>query len=216
MSFRFRAATASPIWTVPGGCEADTGINPAVLEDLLGFVRYQVRGGFVPVEHIADSAIEYAADGVEPEDLRPFADIFVADALDQVREETRTWPDITDCDRLDAAFDDLEAHGILARQNFTCCQTCGHAEMKAEIDEARADGRRVAGYVFFHRQDTDYAVDGHGLFLAFAATVRGETAAAAIGRRVAEAVTRQGLAVSWDGSAETRVRVPMQWKKRLW
>jgi len=34
----------------------------------------------------------------------------------------REWPSVTDCDRLDRAFADLNGRGIVARQNFACCK----------------------------------------------------------------------------------------------
>lgn len=51
----------------------------------------------------------------------------------------------------------------MARQNFTCCQTCGLAEIDDEIEVVRAEGRPVRGYAFFHQQDTAGAVEGGSL-----------------------------------------------------
>ena len=61
----------------------------------------------------------------------------------------------------------LEAAGIVARQNFTCCKTCGFYEINGEMEAARAQGRVVRGYVFFHMQDTERAAKGGDLALAY-------------------------------------------------
>lgn len=65
--------------------------------------------------------------------------------------------------RLQAAFDQLEASGIIARMNYSCCQRCGRAEIGGE------DGAEVArGFVFFHEQDTEH-IPGGDVMLAFGA-----------------------------------------------
>ncbi|GAA3057235.1 hypothetical protein GCM10017562_22600 [Streptomyces roseofulvus] len=69
--------------------------------------------------------------------------------------ESAGWEGVTDPERLTAAFAGLERAGIVAREHFTCCRTCGTAEIGAEegADEAR-------GFVYFHRQCTETAADG--------------------------------------------------------
>ncbi len=76
-----------------------------------------------------------------------------------------TWADEGDYVRLAAAFADLETIGVVARMNFTCCQTCGHAEIDDERQESSI------GYTFFHQQDSERLVPGEPseLFLAFGA-----------------------------------------------
>ena len=64
-----------------------------------------------------------------------------------------------------AAFDELNAHGIVARADFTCCGTCASAEIGAEAD----DSRHWRGYVYFHTQDTDYLVESGETYIGFGA-----------------------------------------------
>lgn len=64
---------------------------------------------------------------------------------------------------LQGAFDQLEAAGIVARMDFTCCQTCGHAEIGLE-----KEGGDPRGYTFFHHQDTQ-RICGGSVMLAFGA-----------------------------------------------
>ena len=189
-------------------------LDDAVLEDLRTFVRQEVRGGFTPVGDIPEAAMEYLDGEADPELLRPHAEHETAAALVALSDEEKTWPEVTDCDRLDAAFAELESAGILVRQDFTCCQTCGHGEIADEIETATADGQTVRGYAFFHHQDTEAVVDGQGLWLAYGACADGEDAAVAIAREVAAAIRAQGLVVNWDGTFHRRISVQMDWKKR--
>jgi hypothetical protein len=75
------------------------------------------------VGDIAEAACEYLGDEADAAALRTYAEQFTAEALVALSDEEKTWPVITDCDRVDAAFQHLEAHGIVARQDFSCCQT---------------------------------------------------------------------------------------------
>lgn len=132
----------------------------------------------------------------------------------------RSWPVPTDCDRLDRAFERLEQAGVVARQDFTCCQTCGHAEIGYEIEQARAL-RTVRGYTFFHHQDTEGAAEGGTLFLAFGAAFPDGTpkeellsAEAQIAGEIVAALRAEGLAPSWNGEVTRRIELPLEWRRR--
>ncbi len=74
---------------------------------------------------------------------------------------------VTRCDRLDAAFAELERSGIVSRANFTCCSKCGENEIGDAMAEAAEQGIAVRGYTFFHQQDIDRAVAGDGVLLKY-------------------------------------------------
>jgi hypothetical protein len=167
--------------------------------------RARVAQGFDRQDEIVASLLDELRD--EPVDPRD-VEAAVAEAMAAHRAAQAEWPIPTDCDRLDRAFAQLEASGIVARQNWTCCQTCGHAEMGDELDE------RAQGYVFFHMQDTESAVEGDGLYLAYGSIAPGQAAARSVARRVIRALQREGLSPEWNDSAQTRIRVPLDWKKR--
>ena len=144
------------------------------------------------------------------------------------------WSDEGDYERLLLAFGDLESRGVVARMNFTCCQTCGHEE----IGDERADDSR--GYTFFHQQDAEHLAPGASeLFLAFGAfgpdpsldadllarSLAGEPEARSevidrseerIANEVVDALTSRGLRVEWSGNADQRIQVvDVDWRKRL-
>ncbi len=193
----------------------DRSPSPALLDELRAQIAREVRGGFAPLEDIAESAVEAVQeDDTTADELRACAERLVSEVVAEVRDEEKNWPGVTDCDRLDRAFAALESGGIVTRQHFTCCQTCGHAEIRDEVKQSTARGRQVLGYAFYHRQDTDRAVDGEGLYIAYGATETGAAARVAIGTLVSDALSRHGLEVVWDGSDEKRIFVRLSWQRR--
>lgn len=184
-------------------------LDPELLDALAARATARVAEGFDPPERIVESLIEELGDdeAVDGAELAEAARAATDAALTAHREAQRSWPVPTDCDRVDRAFAALEREGVCARQHFTCCQTCGHAEIQDELDGHD-------GYVFYHWQDTEAAVDGFGLCLAYGAARPGAEAAAEIGARVVRALEREGLRASWDGSVDRRIEVRVEWKRR--
>ncbi|MGH3388059.1 MAG: DUF6891 domain-containing protein [Actinomadura sp.] len=128
------------------------------------------------------------------------------------RSEQGTWPDVLDSDRLVRAFRALDVSGVVARVDFTCCQSCGTAEIRAEVPE----GAVARGYAFCHRQDIEAGVRGAGLHVSYGAFAPGEGPAGAveIGREVVTALREHGLTAHWDGDAARRIHVPLTWRRR--
>lgn len=159
--------------------------------------------------------------------------------------EQSGWTDSGDYGRLRAAFDELEAEGIVARMCFECCQNCGLDLIAAErtADSAPADAwypYRQWAYTFFHERDArGLGSPGGTLYLAYGpyrphpdlpaeiedAARRGEPGSDDEVRvwsevRVADrivAVTRSnGLEVRWSGSPADRVALTIgEWRKPL-
>jgi hypothetical protein len=124
--------------------------------------------------------------------------------------EQATWPERTDPDRLAEAFAAVEAHGIVARADFTCCGSCGHAEIANEM------GPESLGYVFFHHQSTDAVVAQGRLWLQYGASGPQRDQDAVIGHRIVDALTGAGLPVEWNGDGRSAIVVgPIIWQKRL-
>jgi hypothetical protein len=127
----------------------------------------------------------------------------------------RNWPAVTDCDRLDQAFADLDRSGIVARQNFTCCQNCGHAEIGDEIAAAEESGIRPIGYTFFHWQTTDRVVEDGNLYLYYGAVAGDGAASVRVGRAIVETLERHCLAVEWNGTLDKAIHVRLKWQRRV-
>src|SRR5262249_18722591 len=108
----------------------------------------------------------------------------------------------------------LTQSGIVCRQDFSCCGTCGVAEIGAEMEAEREAGIRVRGYGFYHMQDTESAAEGYGLMLNYGAVAAGEAAAGQSGREIVAALEAHGLTTQWDGSWQKRIGVQLDWKRR--
>ncbi len=190
----------------------DTRPLDDVIADLREAIRRDVAGAFVPAPDIARRAIEDLAGEAPEATLAELAPRLASDQLaDQLKQQS-TWPATTDCDRLDAAFAALENSGILARQNYTCCGTCGTAEICDEVQAAVSRGAR--GYTFYHEQDTEHAVDGGGLFLNYGSLGGNDEGIAAVAREVDAVLRRHGMAPVWSGDIEKRIALPLHWQRR--
>jgi hypothetical protein len=164
--------------------------------------------------------------------LQQLAKCVVGDALLEHHRRQSQWSQPTDCDRLDRAFVRLGRSGIIGRHDFTCCQTCGHAEIEPHLWFAsKVSTAPIWGYVFYHMQDTDRAVQGGRLFLRFGAFDGGggggarqrhpglraaEDAATACGREIVAALTAEGLCPpEWPGEDPgTAISVQLRWMRR--
>jgi len=171
-------------------------------------VRTAVGRGRETFLEVVESTVEYLEDAAEPEELRSLAWSVASDEFAAALADQATWPERTDNDRLAEAFYALNLAGIVARQDFACCQNCG----VTEIGDAVPDPATARGYVFYHQQDAERAVAGGGVFLAFGSL--GRVPAAEIGAEVAAALTAAGLTVDWDGTVARRIHVSLDWAVR--
>jgi|Laugresu1bdmlbsd_1035121.scaffolds.fasta_scaffold00478_19 hypothetical protein len=89
---------------------------------------------------------------------------------------------------LTKAFKELRMHGYFARQNFTCCQSCGWAE----VPEDKGDKA-----VFYHNQDYQSMKEGGDLYLAWSGD----------GNLICNVLRENGMEVRWDGTSATRICV---------
>jgi hypothetical protein len=183
-------------------------------DDVRELIRTTVRGGFDDRERIIEIFCDelYQPGELNPVDVGAAVDIAMA-----VHEaEKTTWPEITDCDRLDKVFHQLSREHIIALQDAGYTQTAGCAYFQDVLDQ-HPDPASVAGYCFFHRQDLEGAIRGNGLHLAFGpATPEQEDAAGVtIGRIIAWKLNQAGFQVVWDGTFERRIYLPnFNWQRR--
>ncbi|MEZ0095960.1 hypothetical protein [Streptacidiphilus sp. EB129] len=173
-------------------------------------IREVIAGGYATRAELAELAEEYL---VSP-DRRPVSPAqarLLADRLWLERvEEQALWAGETDPERVTLAFTALEAAGITARENFTCCRTCGQTEIGAQA----APGAR--GFVYFHHQCTDAVAAGQGRALLYGGFDGSAETTAAIGREVVAAIEATGLTVEWDGNPQRAITVtPLDWQRRL-
>lgn len=151
----------------------------------------------------------------EEGELTSLAEQLAAAEIHRHLAEQSGWPEVTESDRLTTAFRDLDRAGIVARENFTCCQSCGTSEIGAEA----IAGESPRGYVFYHHQDAEVAAGGGGIYLAYGILHDGTAMpdpadTAAIGAQIVEVLRRHELSVEWNGEAGKRIFVPITWQRR--
>jgi len=186
-----------------------------IIADVRRQIEADVAGGFASEDEIITAAVDvHGDDHGDPVALRRQACQIAAEALQAHALKQAGWPEQTDCDRLDAAFAALEANGVISRQNFSCCGTCGSGEIWDEIDTAKEAGRPARGYTFYHMQDTESAVDGYGVYLNYGSCEEGPEAAVAIGHEIIAHLNQHDIQTEWDGQIEHRIAVSLDWKRR--
>ncbi|MFF7633177.1 DUF6891 domain-containing protein [Kitasatospora sp. NPDC008050] len=179
-------------------------------EELEQRVREVLVGGYADRDELAELAEEYLVTAERRPVSREQAEA-LAERLWQERvAEQATWQGETDPERLTRAFTALQEAGITARENFTCCHSCGQCEIGAE------GGPDARGFVYFHTQSTDAAAAGHGLVLHYGGFDGSSGTTTAIGHEVVAALEAAGLPVAWDRDPGRSITVtPLDWRRRL-
>ena len=184
------------------------------LEDLRSFIAYRVREGFESAHEIVENARDWAYDKYEREDLLPEIKRLTVEALAAHQAEQAGWGPTTDCDRLDEAFAALNQQGIVARQDFSCCNTCGFTEIWDEVEEEE-ERRPVEGYVFYHLQATESAIKSGQLLLAYGCIEEDHEVFLRVANKIVAELRRVGLDASWQGSAYHPIVVDgIVWRRR--
>jgi hypothetical protein len=177
-------------------------------------IKRDVASGFYDEDMILVRAVDSFEDEFDRAFLNGEAQRMLREEIAAHARDQQGWPARTDCDRLDDAFAALEANGVIARQNFTCCGTCGSTEIWDEIDAVGKAGGPTRGYAFFHMQDTERAAEGDGLYLNYGACEDGEEAALAVANDIVTQLEAHGLRTEWNGSWNQRIGVSLDWKRR--
>ena len=184
--------------------------------DARGSIAWHVRSGFYDSDEIVSSitelVMEETPNATEQYATRAVRSIVAAEWAAQ-QERQHSWPDEpTVSDKLQRAFNSLERnHKIVARMNFACCQTCGVAEISGESDE---DDDK--GYVFFHEQDTEGAVESGDLYLAFGSFTQSEKKNLSVGDTIVRSLRRAGLSVVWARNTKSRIMVRCgSWRRKF-
>jgi hypothetical protein len=150
-------------------------------------------------------------DGVDEDWLRKVIRAEVA----AKRKAEKTWPKVTDCDRLDRAFLGLRSIKIIALSNAGYTQSDGLEEVEEAYQEAGGSKSAYAGHCFFTEQDQQRALDGGGLYVGFGHLSGDDSKGAEVGRLLRTALETEGFRVEWDGSVSTRLfLVGFHWQRR--
>lgn len=185
-----------------------------IVNEAFGFVLDIAKTGFESRSYLIEQAADLLLDDGYTGEIEPAAQAIADRAIETLTAEQADWPVEGDCEKFDRAFEALKASGIFARHHYSCCGTCGTSEIYMEIDDALERGEQVRGHTYYHVQDTESAVAGGSLFLAYGDAEGTDEGTRAIGHEVCEALKREGIDVDWNGDIRRRIWVKLDWKRR--
>ncbi len=174
------------------------------------FVRSGVRAGLLGERQLHDEVVlaittELPGRAAEADAL---AASWIAEFRAEQLAEQAGWPGETDHDRLQAAFAELEAAGVVVLQG---CED--HWVAKTLLDQRAAAGDPPRGVAWFTPPDVWHAIDEGMLEVNL---WHGDTANAAPGDAlladVLAVLVRHGLEAHFD---EGRIEVAAHWQRRL-
>jgi hypothetical protein len=183
-------------------------------DNLHDFIAHRVREGFESAHEIIENARDWAYDKYDGEELLPEIKRLTAELLAAHQTEQARWEGPTDCDRLDKAFAALNRQGIVARQDFSCCNNCGFTEIWDEIEEEEKR-QPVEGYAFYHLQATETAIKSGRLLMAYGCIEENSATLVRIANRIVCELRRVGLNAFWGGTTYHPIVVEgIVWRRR--
>lgn len=178
-------------------------------EYILNAIKHWVWSGFYGPDEVQEMIADILEEDADESMLRDaVGQEFAAKSAAEV-----SWPDRTDCDRLDIAFAALNRSGIIVLANAGYTMSDGIDDV-GEVLRAK-ERSKVKGYCFYHGQDVERAIDGGGLMIAFGDLDGDKLKKVEIGNIVRGMLESQGFKVDWNGDSETRLHIPQfEWQRR--
>jgi hypothetical protein len=193
--------------------DLDEAISVDEIQDINHFIAYQVAEGFDTVHDIIENATAYAQEKYG-RNIKTEIRKLTAERLVEHKWQEASWDGQTDCDRLDQALDELNKIDIVARQNFSCCNNCGHREIWDEI-EVVEKSRTVKGYVFYHFQCIEEAIKSGRLLMAYGSVEEDEQCLQEVANTVVGKLQTAGLKAEWSGDQDSPIIVnDLVWLRR--
>lgn len=188
--------------------------------------RDLVWAGFLGRAEIIEMILEDLGITVD----EPAAAALVDSELARKAEAEKSWPERTDCDRLDAVFAAFDERGIFAKQY--CGYTQGNAldDLAEALSDAEAEREdKYTGYCFYTEQDVRSLLNGQReLYLGFGTNLEqasevaqalgapDNVGAVEAGQLICAVLKEFDFETQWDGSPSTRIAVQnFDWKRRL-
>ena len=172
-----------------------------------------VWGGFLTKEEI----IEQLVDDSENSEATK---LLIEEMWEKKLSEEKSWPEVTDVDRLHQAFAALEAKSILAFHNLGQTNSDAMYLAGSEWERRGAEKTGILGSVSYHSQALSSArTEGvfHLGFDSYPGSTMYSTIEArmnAVGMIATRTLQEHGLKAEWNGDINTKIEVIIDWKKR--
>lgn len=198
-----------------------SSMKQSILKELKERVDLEVKAGFATQRDILFGLTEimkydYELKGAELKEAKDKLKDYVVKSTEKYKKDQVTFPEVTDCDRLDAAFADLEQQGILTAQNASYTQSDGFEDVSERYYRlSKKEQKAYVGFVFFHGQDLERVLEGGPLLFAFGSGKGDKRLDVKAGKLIQKALEVQGFKVKWNGKSDTRLEIPkFKWQKR--
>jgi hypothetical protein len=182
--------------------------------EVLAEIDVLVRSGVWDVQRIFEIVCEEL---YEPGQLNEDAvRAAIASNINEWRASQAEWPAVTDCDRLDTAFDRLNNGGVIAMHNAGMTQSDGYDDFQL-VYSRHPKPHEVIGYCFYHGQDLARVVRGGPLYFAFGPCDphREELLGPQVGQVIVQELSDVGLVTEWPGTFNQRILIPhFNWQRR--
>ena len=174
------------------------------------FTRVCVRAGLLSTDEVHAEVVQAITAELpdRADDADALARGWVSEARESLRVDQESWPEATDYQRLQSAFEEIELADVVVLQG---CDD--HWTAKAVLDERGASGDPPRGVAWFTAPDVWHAVDEGMLEVNL---WHGTTANVAPGDALLDDVLgvleKHGLTAHFD---EGRIEVDAHWHKRV-
>lgn len=176
-------------------------------------IKQMIRRGFddeLLIDILGDFISDVSEESYEESEMHKKMQQMIFLMVQECLEEEKSWPGQTDCEKLSLVFKKMSDNGIVAKEDFTCCGTCGSSEIH---DHAKDDDY---GYVFYHQQDTDSVFESGKLYMGYGRVNNSNKSMSEVASEIVNYLKEAGFNVSWNGSVQTRILVQnLDWKKRV-
>ena len=168
-----------------------------------------VMSGYMLPSTVMERIDEMPFDARTVQALRDYAEAEFL-ALERVQH---TWPDHTDCDRLDKAFEELNKQGICAVANAGTRCADGFLHVVETVAAAPAGSYR--GYCYYHLEDIAWCISGRSLMVSFGSLESVAENDAAIGLEIQQHLRNAGFAAHCAGNGDPIWLSGFEWRKRF-
>jgi hypothetical protein len=173
-------------------------------------IELWIRSGFYRLEEIDEMV-----DGIIDDDCDvPALKALILPVWQRKLEAERSWPQTTDCDRLDGVFYQLHEVGICALSNAGYTMSDGFSDVAQAIHDAPSG--HYHGFCFYHGQDVERVLESADLMIAFGSLDDDPQRSVQVGQCVVDALKSAGFEVCWDKTVEQRIQLrSFEWQRRL-
>ena len=177
-------------------------------------ISVMVRAGFYDQDRIINIFLEemYAPGDLNADEVKEQID----NDIKKLEFEKINWPSVTDCDKINIIFSNINNNKIVALQNVGNTQSDGYEDSMA-VYNCRDDKHEIIGYCYYHGQDLERVIRTGMLFIAFGPIDPNleEKDGPKIGNIIKDEFEKFGFLVDWNGTFNKRICVKnIIWQKR--